>query len=168
MKPLLLLAGRVLLAFAVTSLILSWIVCQWFCFGLLADSARVQLYVHVDAGGLFFDLRRPERVAPARGLPPSSQTMELVEELPDGRGRPKVYDIAASHIQATIEDWHAGEYVEGKWRSKYTPAGIMERARLRTGFKGLPDHWARNIMVAEFGSAVRNPHGIVKKGNQDG
>ena len=45
----------------------------------------MQLYVHVDAGGWFFDLRRPERVAPERGLRPYFQTMELGEELPDGR-----------------------------------------------------------------------------------
>ena len=84
MKSLVLLAGRILLAVGVTSLILSWLVCQWFCFGLLADAARIQLYVHVDAGGWFFDLRRPEIVAPERGLRPYFQPMELVEELPDG------------------------------------------------------------------------------------
>lgn len=86
------------------------------------------------------------------------------EDLPDGRGRPKVYDIAQAHVQSAIEDWHAGEYVDGKWRSKYTPAGIWERCKLRTGLKDLPKYWARNVVIAEFGSAVRNPDDLPKKG----
>ncbi len=84
------------------------------------------------------------------------------EDLPDRRGRPREHDIADAHIQAAIADWHAGEYVENRWRSTYTPAGIMERARLRTGLD-LPKHWARNVVIAEYGSAVRNPHDIPKK-----
>lgn len=88
------------------------------------------------------------------------------EVAPSRPGRPSIYEVAQAHIQDTIDDWHAGQYVEGKWKSKYTPAGVMERARLRTGLKELPDHWARNIMVSEFGSAVRNPHGLPKKGDK--
>lgn len=84
------------------------------------------------------------------------------EPMPERRGRPPKNDIAEAHIQAAIADWHAGEYVEGKWRSTYTPAGVMERACLRTGLK-LPKHWARNVVIAEFGSAVRNPNDIPKK-----
>ena len=83
--------------------------------------------------------------------------------MPDGRGRPKVYEIADTHIQAAIVDWHAGAYVDGRWRSTYTPSDVMERARLRTGLSDLPKHWARNVVIAEFGSAVRNPDDLLKK-----
>lgn len=84
------------------------------------------------------------------------------EPIPDSRGRPRLYETAEAHIKAAIADWHAGEYIDGKWRSTYTPAGIMERARLRTGLD-LPKHWARNIVIAEFGSAVRNPDDLPKE-----
>ncbi|MEL7281326.1 MAG: hypothetical protein AAGK79_13280 [Pseudomonadota bacterium] len=87
------------------------------------------------------------------------------EPIPDSRGRPRLYETAQAHIDAAIADWHAGEYIDGKWRSTYTPAGIMERARLRTGLD-LPKHWARNIVIAEFGSAVRNPDDIPKSDHE--
>lgn len=96
MKPLALLAARIFLALSVTGVIVSWLICQWYCFGVLAEAARVQLYVHVDAGGWFFDGRRPEVVAPERGLRPYFQTMELLDQLPDGsvrrQQRPRVLD----------------------------------------------------------------------------
>jgi len=85
------------------------------------------------------------------------------EDVPDGRGRPKVYQVADAHIKAAVEDWHAGHYQDGKWKSTYTPAGVWERSKLRTGLKDLPKYWARNIVIAEFGSAVRNPDDIPKK-----
>lgn len=88
------------------------------------------------------------------------------ENLQDVRGRPKVYEIAKANVQAAIEDWHAGEYENGIWRSKYTPAGIMERARLRTGLE-LPKHWARNAVIAEFGSAVRNPENLPRTNKEE-
>lgn len=85
------------------------------------------------------------------------------EIMPDGRGRPKVYDVAQAHVRAAIEDWHAGSYVDGVWRSTYTPAGVWERAKLRTGIKELKKSWARNVVIAEFGSAVRNPDDLPKE-----
>lgn len=84
------------------------------------------------------------------------------QDVPDGRGRPRVHEVAQAHVYAAIADWHAGQYVEGKWRSTYTPAGIWERAKQRTGLD-LPRYWARNIVIAEFGSAVRNPDDLPKK-----
>jgi len=84
MKPLALLASRILLALSVTVVIASWVVCQWYCFGLLADAARVQLYVHADAGGWFFDLRRPDVVGPERGIRTYFESMERADRLPDG------------------------------------------------------------------------------------
>lgn len=85
------------------------------------------------------------------------------EPVADRRGRPREYEVAQAHIDAAIADWHAGEYdSENRWRSTYTPAGIMERVKLRTGLD-LPKHWARNVVIAEFGSAVRNPNDIPKK-----
>jgi len=83
MKPLALLASRILLALSVTVVIASWVVCQWYCFGLLADAARVQLYVHADAGGWFFDLRRPDVVGPERGIRTYFESMERADRLPE-------------------------------------------------------------------------------------
>lgn len=84
MKPLVLLALRIFLALSVTGVIASWVACQWYCFGLLADAARVQLYVHADAGGWFFDFRRPEVVGPERGIRSYFESMERTDRLPDG------------------------------------------------------------------------------------
>lgn len=96
MRRLLNLATRLGLACCVTSVILSWILSHWYCFGVQANTVPFQLYVHVDEGGWFLDFRRPEVIPPERGIETYLHSRLIFSDLDQGSNvsspRPLVID----------------------------------------------------------------------------
>lgn len=77
-------------------------------------------------------------------------------DVPDGRGAAKVYDVSDQHLDDAIADWHAGAYVDGRWRPDYSRKQIVERMQRRTGLD-IQAHWIRDQVIKRHKSAHRNP-----------
>lgn len=81
-------------------------------------------------------------------------------QVPDGRGAKAQYKVTLEHLQAAIDDWHAGEDRNGKWVSLYSLKEIEARMALRTGLEGddaIKAHWVRDQVKKRFGTAARKP-----------
>ena len=120
----------------------------------------------IAAHGIQIEVVGHERILPKTHAE-RAKLRALKPQVPDDTdiprpGAPTNYKFADEHIDAAMADWHAGEYVKGRWKPTFTLAELQDRLRLRTGSDEVKHTWVRDRVKKKFGSAVRNPDDIPK------